>query len=107
MELSTAMVMCDLCKTWYHLDCINVQQAYAKAATFYHCKACILGNFGPFLRYVTQCRRQIKVGCRQEMQNLLSAWNKKSITYQRTIEGLNHPEETFICLGEGVRNTVN
>ena len=99
-QLPTAMVMCDLCKVWYHIDCINVQQAYAEAATFYHCETCVFGNFLPFLRYITHSRRQIQPGNTVELQQLHTAWNRKTIREQRTIEELQLPPEINIQVGE-------
>ena len=113
-ELPTAMVMCDLCKVWYHMDCITVQQAYAEAATFYHCETCVFRNFLPFLRYITHSRRQIQPGNAVELQELHIAWNRKTIREQRTIEELQLPPEINIQVGEqqilskrGIENPYN
>eukprot|EP00112_Aurelia_sp_Birch-Aquarium-sp1_P007867 Seg1859.4 transcript_id=Seg1859.4/GoldUCD/mRNA.D3Y31 product="Histone lysine demethylase PHF8" protein_id=Seg1859.4/GoldUCD/D3Y31 len=74
-----AMVMCDLCKVWFHQECLGIEESYAEAAMFYHCEQCIFGNFHPFLRYLSHYKKDIPAGNKQELIRRYLEWNKKSI----------------------------
>eukprot|EP00112_Aurelia_sp_Birch-Aquarium-sp1_P016905 Seg387.10 transcript_id=Seg387.10/GoldUCD/mRNA.D3Y31 product="hypothetical protein" protein_id=Seg387.10/GoldUCD/D3Y31 len=87
-EIPNAMVQCDLCQVWYHVQCERVSFACADAATFYHCKECAFGNFLPFLRFVSHHKESISLGTRKTIDELHLEWTKRSVAEQANINDL-------------------
>ena len=97
------MIMCDICKVWYHNHCEGIEESYAAAATFYHCQECVLGNFFPFIRYCAQNLDYIDMekGSEDVVAELYGTWKKKGVAEQSLINELEFPD---IEIRNGSRN---
>ena len=72
-------VECDMCKTWYHIVCVDIEKCMTEAAPFYTCPDCMKSRIIPFLRFVSSCNSVLP---QTTVDTFFRIWKSKHVREQ-------------------------